>query len=374
LPKSTRVVYTKHMKQTILEATLRSACAQGGVSVRAIIAAQGGKPCFQSGAAGFCKLFSAQELSTLIPAALNPLTPDGLILLQDCADNLDAKWWGEILACGLKPDIALLDARKLFITGATHNKSVRIGLSGGFGFGLNVGSDGGAGVATAIRTQPIMDLFDAVIVSAPFSTNEQWNSYKEQLGGVGGEDEGDEFGQGGTEMAALEDITKIAPGAGDSLAHWAAASGNEALLKVILERAPAAARALNAKKQTPLHVASLFLQNGAAELLMEAGGLVDARCQQGYTPLAMALLFSEEWHSEVRYNDKAKEQLHGKQILMGCKLLARGANYDKGPGRSLQDVLKKKDQALAEQLRAEHELFKMSSFVTQGAAVGRHRL
>ncbi len=88
----------------------------------------------------------------------------------------------------------------------------------------------------------------------------------------------------------------------------AAAAGDEAALKKILDRYPAASRVTDSNHETPLHVCVRSAHAAAARLLIAAGAPIEARDKRGRTPLHLAAFSG--------------------LVSVAAELLARGARPD----------------------------------------------
>jgi RNA polymerase sigma factor (sigma-70 family) len=71
--------------------------------------------------------------------------------------------------------------------------------------------------------------------------------------------------------------------------HWAAAIGDQAMLRFLLE-AGGDVNARNKTGLTPLHVAALMRRTESTQQLLEAGADVEARTASGLTPLTLAVM------------------------------------------------------------------------------------
>ena len=92
-------------------------------------------------------------------------------------------------------------------------------------------------------------------------------------------------------LAATEGVP-ITPGchlcAGGTCVHAAAASGNEQILSMLLERDAAAVRACDVLQNTPLHAAAAAGRVSAVQTCLARGAAPDTRNCTGCTPLALA--------------------------------------------------------------------------------------
>lgn len=359
-----------------------SALAQGETAIRDAIEASGGAPVFRQLSPGFSATIPPAQLAALIPALMDPLRPDGLILLHDAQCHMTAAGWDNVLAAGLDPGRSLMDPKRQFLGGpqaSVHNRAPAGIMSisfGGMGMHMGAGSNKGAPKVRNIIAQPMDEFFQAVMETSPAVHQEELNALAQTIGLSSYNDDYDEddFSGNGNDGPAFKLTAVIAPGAGDSLTHWAAACGNVDLLNAIAARSPGAIEAKNAKQQTPLHLASLFLRKDAVQCLLGAGAAIDPLDVQRYTPLAAALLFSTQQYPEVQWNEGHKEALMKAQAEVGCHLLNKGALYDKGPGRTLQSVIMSKNAELSTYLKASYEMFKMETQISAGASAPRSRL
>lgn len=76
---------------------------------------------------------------------------------------------------------------------------------------------------------------------------------------------------------------------GRTLAHWAAALGDEAALREVLDAVPGSASAATSSGSTPLHWAARDGNSACAALLLARGALPSVRNDGGDSPLDLAL-------------------------------------------------------------------------------------